>query len=178
MDYDNATSGLVATDVQAAVDELAARPAAGGWTDFYIKTSNQSFSSGTTRATVTDLVAPLQANSSYYFECILYVDGESVSGVRVGATVPSGATGSINGNYVDNYTSSVISDYGAKRGIAFNTDIDTAAAAIQYSGGMQIMAGIVTTSSTSGDLTIQAARQTSSGTLTVNSYSILKIKKI
>jgi hypothetical protein len=176
IDYDNATSGLVATDVQEAIDELAARPAAGGWTDFYIKTSDQSFSSGTTRATVTDLVAPLQANSSYYFECRLYLNGESVSGVRIGATVPSGATGSINGNYVDNYTTNIIADYGAKRGIAFNTDIDTTS--IQYNGGMQIMAGIVTTSSTSGDLTIQAARQTTSGTLTVNSYSILKIKKI
>jgi hypothetical protein len=101
VDYDNATSGLVATDVQAAVDELAARPAAGGWNDIVIKKTDQT---NTTSANDNTLLISVAANKEYYVHLTMIV---SPSAALTTFTFTAPASATFNGNI---------------RGIGANTD--------------------------------------------------------
>ena len=179
IDYDNATSGLTATDVQEAVDELAARPAS----SIIIagKNADQTFNSGTTRATITGLTASLEANSSYCFEVDMHIQNNSAAGIRLGATVPSGATGNLHTALTINLPVGLTPGNGVVNSdnASYNANIDFVNAVIyETTSAMCKMIGYVATSSTAGTLTIQGARQASAGSVVIRKGAILKLIKL
>jgi hypothetical protein len=179
VDYDNATSGLSATDVQEAIDEIAARPQAQGFNDVYGKAANQTFNSGTTRATISDLVAALEANSAYCYEADFMVQNNSGSGVRLGATVPAGASGTISAFVMGNQNSGHGNMTYIAGGIAYNTNIDFSDTEINSTPNAIVkMIGYVATGGTAGNLTIQGARQAAAGSLVIRQGALLKVKKL
>jgi hypothetical protein len=68
--YDNSTSGLAAIDVQAAIDEVAAKSTTGAWTTVK-KGTDQSRNSTTTLADDSTLKMPLAAGTRYHIRAVL-----------------------------------------------------------------------------------------------------------
>jgi hypothetical protein len=94
VDYDNATSGLVATDVQAAVDELAARPAPLGYDALIVKTADETLAGNGNNTLQNDdeLFFSVGANKTYFVELAAYCESTSSDGFKLDFTGPSGAT--------------------------------------------------------------------------------------
>lgn len=171
VDYDNATSGLVATDVQAAVDELAARAAGGGWTGISIL-STDTARANNTQTTVYSI--PVEANKTYAIEAVIFVDDAAGS---FSIQVPSGATAS--GNFAGNSMSGVNYIAGFMRNLE-NIDLTSTLTNLQNTSGYKtliIITGIVVVDVTAGDINLRFANG-GSGTLNVRKGSNIKIKDI
>ena len=172
VDYDNATSGLAATDVQAAVDELAARPAPLGW-DGVSGLATDLSKNNATFATLLSFSAA--ANKTYLVECI-YMVTNGGGGNKFQITVPASGTAdmSINADRND----------GTFNATTNQNIIDIAAASSQNltgsTGTRQLVTvqGIVTTSSTAGTVAIEVAQQSASGTTVFKAGASLKFKDI
>jgi hypothetical protein len=172
VDYDNATSGLVATDVQAAVDELAARPAPLGWDEVSGLATDLS-KNNTTFATLLSFSAA--ANKTYLVECIYFI-ANGLGANKFQITVPSGSTADMS--------LEIIQNLGSFSGSSIQILVDIAASSSQNlngsGGNRQIVTvqGIVTTSSTAGTVAIEVAQNTASGTTVFKAGATLKYKDI
>jgi hypothetical protein len=94
IDYDNTASGLAATEVQEAIDELAARPAAGGYEALIVKTADQTLTGNgnDTLQNDNELFFSVGANKTYLVELSAYCDSTSGDSFKIDFTGPSGAT--------------------------------------------------------------------------------------
>lgn len=182
--YDNATSGLLATEVQAAIDELAG--AGGG--DGYTAVKGQFASLAITNQTTpqdTDLTVALEASSEYFFELDLFYDHDGAqNNINSRITVPSGATGDYDraALYYSNTVSTTSFNREAVKDRVFGTtyvisnNVSLGAAATTHI----IIKGSVTTGVTAGDLKWQFAQVTSNGTSPVRLRrgSSMRVKKV
>jgi len=170
--YDNATSGLTATDVQEAVDELAARPVSGGWTGVTGRSTDLSKNNDTFETLVS--FAAL-ANKTYLVEAVYMVEN-GAGGNKFQITVPAGGSAELSINIIRNNAS-------------FNSTtiqilIDIAASSSQdlqgNTGTRQFITvqGIVTTVGTAGTVAIEVAQESASGTSEFKAGATLKYKDI
>lgn len=172
VDYDNATSGLAATDVQAAVDELAARPAPLGW-DGVSGLATDLSKNNTTFATLLSFSAA--ANRTYLVEC-MYMVSNGLGANKFQITVPASGTADMSLNIIQNT--------GGYSGSTLQLLIDIAAATSTNlngsSGARQFVTvqGIVTTAGTAGTVAIEVAQQSASGTTVFKAGASLKFKDI
>jgi hypothetical protein len=170
--YDNATSGLTATDVQEAVDELAARPTSGGWTGVTGRSTDLSKNNDTFESLVS--FAAL-ANKTYLVEAVYFINN-AAGGNKFQLTVPtSGAAG---------LTIHIITDTGSYSGATLDFRFDiTAASSQNFNGSITLqqqvtVQGIVTTSGTAGTVAIEVAQFSASGTSVFKAGATLKYKDI
>lgn len=172
--YDNSTSGLTATDVEGALDELAARPASGGWTGVAVESANRTRVSTTTFA-ADNLLFAAASNKSYAFEIVFMIQGNT-SGVntKVTVTAPSGATGDWQITSLNNSPT-----YSAPL-IQFSNAF---AASVQIASGATrnhvVIHGVVTTGITAGNVEFKWAQQSSNGSaMTIYKGANIKWKEI
>jgi hypothetical protein len=178
VDYDNATSGLSATDVQEAVDELAARPTSSGWNGILIKLADQ-VRVGDGNDTLNDdneLFFPVAANSTYYMEFDLIVSSGSPDGMKVQLDCPSGTTGEWQFmRYSNQTTANQI--VGTLFDQAINSEVS-----LGFSNGNYTVriVSIITTDSTAGTFKLRWAKNSTGngGDLNVRKYSSLKYRDI
>lgn len=171
--YDNTASGMAAINVKAALDELAARPASGGWTEIAGISSNVNMANNT-QTTVFSLA--LEANKTYLFECDIWVGDV---GGSMSFTVPSGAA--INGSFhaVSQVSSASFSGNIYQKTLN-NQNLTTTISPIVYTSGFKSfirIVGRITTGGTSGDCDVRFANG-GSGTLVVYMGSNIKIKDV
>lgn len=173
IDYDNSTSGLAATEVQEAIDELAARPSAGGWDGVAGVATDLAKASDTTFATLLSFSA--DANKTYLVECI-YMVSNGGGGNKFQITVPASGTAdmSINADRNDGTFTTTTNQNIIDIGAASSQNLNGS------SGTRQLVTvqGIVTTSSTAGTVAIEVAQQSASGTTTFKAGATLKYKDI
>lgn len=174
VDYDNAASGLAATDVQEAIDELAARPSAGGWDGINVLSSDVTFSSETYDDIITVAV---EANKTYLIEIDGYVIGTTSGKTRI--QIPSGA--SISGHFIGFSASENISFQNTQSRGDLDANLTSGVAVITNNinvpAFIRIIA-ILTVSTTSGNIIWDGARNTGSDSFTFKLGSNLKIKDI
>jgi hypothetical protein len=179
VDYDNATSGLVATDVQAAVDELAARPAAGGWNAIVVKELDENVT--TAMQDDDELFTSVAANKKYYVHLTFY---STASGsFEFDAPASSTFTGNISGIGSPSSTSWINTRSGGSQYInmivAPGRDLLTAQGPTGAGDAVRFITeihGVLTTSTTAG--TLQFRYGVTSGTTTIYAGSVLRIKDI
>jgi hypothetical protein len=172
IDYDNATSGLTATDVQEAIDELAATPVGDGWTGVTGRSTDLSKNNTTFESLVS--FAAL-ANKTYLVEAVYFINN-AAGGNKFQLTVPtSGAAG---------LTIHIITDTGSYSGATLDFRFDiTAASSQNFNGSITLqqqvtVQGIVTTAGTAGTVAIEVAQQSASGTTVFKAGATLKYKDI
>lgn len=170
--YDNTVSGMAATNVKSALDELAARPASGGWTGVAARSTDLSKNNTTFEELVSFAAA---AGKTYLIEC-MYMVVNSAGGNKFQITVPAGASADLSIGITRNdgaYNSTTIQNF-----------IDVAAASSQNLGGSTstrqfvTVQGIVTIAGNAGNVAIEVAQQSASGTTTFKAGASLKWKDI
>jgi hypothetical protein len=139
------------------------------------KSADQSVTSSTTLVNDTALVVPVASSATYIFWCMLYFEGGTLnsSDLKWGWTVPASTTMRYQAIYVS--PASVLNI--ARAG----TDASVLAAASNGAGNSQTMQmfGTALVSSTSGNLQLQWAQNTSNGTATiVHAGSVLFAQRI
>lgn len=170
--YDNTVSGMAATDVKAALDELAARPASAGWSGVTGRSSDLSKNNTTFEALVSFTA---EANKTYLVECI-YMVVNAAGGNKLQVTVPAAGAADLSINTL-------------RTDGTFNTStiqclIDVAAASSQNLNGstatrqLVTVQGIVTTGANAGTVAFEVAQQSASGTSVFKAGSSLKWKDI
>jgi hypothetical protein len=170
--YDNAVSGLTATDVQEAIDELAATPVGDGWTGVTGRSTDLSKDNDTFESLVS--FAAL-ANKTYLVEAVYYVSNGG-GGNKFQITVPSGGSADVSLMVQQTAVSFTAAN--------FKVIIDKAAAVDTNlegtSGERQIVQvqGIITISSTAGTVAIEVAQNSASGTTVFKAGASLKWKDI
>jgi hypothetical protein len=170
--YDNATSGLTATDVQEAVDELAARPLGGGWDGVEIRGTDLS-KNNTTFESLVSFAA--EANKTYAIR-VQYMVVNGNGGNKLQITVPAGGSA--------DFSISVPRSDASFNGTTIQGFVDIAAASSQNLGGttgtrqMVTITGIITIVGTAGTVDVQVAQQSASATSIFKSGAILEYKDI
>jgi hypothetical protein len=170
--YDNSTSGLAATDVEGALNELAARPASGGWTAIG-GTSTDVARTNNTQTTVYSVA--LEANKTYEIELTIFVDGASGS---MSLQVPSGA--SATGSVIIMSAWGSDSFGGNQMKALENRNLTSTISGLNYSGSYRTLVtivGVITTGGTAGNCNVRFANG-GSGTLNVRQGSNIKIKDV
>jgi hypothetical protein len=170
--YDNSVSGLTATDVQEAVDELAARPMSAGW-DGVTGRSTDLSKNNTTFASLVSFTAV--ANKTYLIEADILIVG-GAGGAKMQITVPSG--GSADLSIVSVQTQATMLAASAKTlvdiGAASSQNLEIATSRF----GMIKVTGIVVIVATAGTVAIEAAQHSASGTTVFKAGSNLKWKDV
>lgn len=173
VDYDNTTSGMTATDVQDAIDELAARPASGGWTGIAAESANRTRVS-TTTFTSDNLLFSGVAGKAYVFEIKFMIQG-NVAGVATKVTIaaPSGSTGDWQITALtDQGTTAALIQFGN----AFGASVQIAGSGYKNSVVIQ---GYILIGGTTGNVAFQWAQQSSNANpMTIYKGATLKWKDI
>src|SRR5262245_58148019 len=167
----------MAAPVYVAGQVLTAADCNGWFTGPYlIKGSDTSRSSNTTPTADPDLVMPVVANATYWWECRVVYNGgtNGSSDGQFGFSAPAGATGFYESlrNQVSGLTwgNALATSYGTQANVGTNGTGNP----ISYCA-----TGIVIVSSTAGNLSFFWAQNTSSGTATtVKAGSLLVGKRI
>ena len=127
-----------------------------------VKGSDQSVTSSTTLVGDTALFVPLAANGSYEVRCMINYEGgtRNSSDLKWGFSVPGGSTMRYSALFVGP---------GGSTNVQMLTGTSTNTAGSNGAGVIQAlqMTGSITTSSTAGNLQLQWAQGTSSGTATI-----------
>lgn len=160
------TGSIASTDVQAAIAEAASEGGGGGGSGItpYVKSGNQSWTSDTTLANVTDLVHAMLANEKFIFEILLFVSGGTTGDIKLSLTWPAGAAGKWG---VDGQGTAA---GGIESGSRFDTQTTsggTAALGTLAATNTVRLFGTIRNGANAGDLQLQAAQNTSNGTATV-----------
>jgi len=170
--YDNSGSGLLATQAQAALDELAVRPAANGWNGVVIRGADLSKNN----TTFESLIAfAAEANKTYAIR-VQYMVVNGGGGNKIQIVVPAGAS-------ADCSISVPCSD-ASFNGTTIQGFVDIAAASSQNLGGATgtrqfvTITGIITIVGTAGDVDIEVAQQSASGASVFKAGVILEWKDI
>lgn len=129
-----------------------------------IKTSTESVTSSVTVQNDDQLVVALAANSSYHVQASILYDGATAGDIRIAWTGPSGATinGQLTGNPFNNtgFTDCRILPYTAFAAEEQFGALGTGTTSVVFFNGL------VAIGSTAGNLQLQWAQGTSSGTAT------------
>jgi hypothetical protein len=145
---------------------------AGGWDKAYQVTTDQAISA-TALADVTDLVAAVGTVSSLYeFKATLYCSSPDTNGLEFGVNGPTGAT--VNANIFGATTTTAASGCNIQ---ALATKSATAFVAINGPGVVVIQGFMLTDSTHTGSLSIQADKKTS-GTGAVLKGSVLRFRQV
>ena len=140
-----------------------------------VKPSDESVTSSTTLQNDNDLVVAVSANASYLFYCYLDYEGGTggSSDLKFEWVVPSGAT----------LRFSLIGTDASNATLIATTKSDTTAYTLRSAGAATLqaatMVGTLVTSSSSGNLQLEWAQNTSSGTATkVHAQSFLSLWQV
>lgn len=155
--FDNSASSLTATDVQAAVEELAARPASGGWTGLAAKTSDTARSSDNTATDDPELKFTAEANKTYLVK-VEYYASFGAGDFRIDFSGPAGASGTYNYGQLTNNSSFSNGLTLAGNSIAIGTE---SGLNIPGTALMGHATAIITTDETAGDICFQWGQNTS-----------------
>lgn len=145
---------------------------AGAWDKLYTVAADRSFAT-TSLADVSDLVAAVSATSALYeFEASLYLNSPDTAGLEFGVNGPTGAT--VYATLFGSTTTTAATGCNIQ---ALNTKAPTAFCAIIDNGVLVIRGYMLTDSTHTGSLSIQADKKTS-GTGKVLKGSSLKIRRV
>ena len=140
------------------------------------KASDTSRSSTTSQTNDPDLIVAVAANAVYYFDLWLNYEGstQGSSDLKLGMAVPASATLKSSASYVNSSGGSVVEVY-------YNNGAAALVPGTNGAGNIRgfYMKGTVAISSTSGNVALSWAQNTSSGTATVlHAGSALKLRRI
>lgn len=141
-----------------------------------IKTADQSVTSSVTFVNDTELFVPIVAVGSYQFECFLYFEGGTAgaSDIKWRYIVPTGTTMRYTWTGWNNTGSVARSGDGQIAG-----DTPSSASAGAGNGHGVIMIGTIVAGVNAGNMQLQWAQNTSSGTATiVHAQSCLVLRRI
>lgn len=145
---------------------------AGAWDAVYQVASDRSFAT-TSLADVSDLVAAVSVTGALYeFKATLYLNSPDTNGMEFGVNGPTGAT--VNALLTGGTTTTAASSCNIA---ALNTAGVTAFCAINGNGVLTIQGFMLTDSSHTGNLSIQADKKTS-GTGKVLKGSVLRFRRV
>lgn len=120
---------------------------------------------------VTDLVLPLDANTTYRIEISLTMQCSTANGSRISVTFPSGATVNLNG-FIGNTAS-------ATKPCTLNSTAESATfAAVADTDMAVLIIGRIKTAGSSGNLQLKARSVTSGNTTRVMAESYIRATKI
>ena len=146
---------------------------AGASTAIGRKTSDQTFTSNTTLANITELVFAIAASEAWTFEFDIFVTGDKGGDAKIAVTVPAGAT------VIYSLDAVAISNNALPATRSYINTTNTGGTAMEFglvSTTQYILAkvrGIVVNGGTAGDVQIQGAQRASHATATnfrTNSY--------
>lgn len=131
--------------------------------------SDKSVTSSTTLAAVTGLSVPLAANTTYVWDGYFGYTAAEAGDLKVAFTAPSGATGSWSLHQLVSTSTGGTGDLDARRETTYGTSTTQVAGGSDSGSGQMacLPHGHVVTSSSTGNLTVYVAQNTSSATATV-----------
>jgi hypothetical protein len=137
------------------------------------KASNTARISTTTLTPDPDLTLPVEANSSYRFECMLYHDGAAAADFKWSFTAPSGSTGTYWISQLDSGAAATSADLNTWTTIS---GIPVAGTFAAVNPTMAMMTGVFQTAGTAGNFLLNWAQNVSTASnsqLRADSYMML-----
>jgi hypothetical protein len=130
---------------------------------------------GTAAQSVTTLVAPVGANSTWTFRCTLFVSNTAsdVGGFKVAVSIPTGATMKV---LVDGPTSAISTV--VRQLLTASATLSTAMGTTATTNFFCTLEGTVIVAGTAGNIQIQAAEGTATDDITIQSHSNLMAYKV
>jgi hypothetical protein len=176
--YDNTTSGLAATDVQGAIDELAAAPGGGAW-DGFVRLAETFSAAGTSGQNVPGMSFTPDASSLYEFEALALVSSAATTtGVQVGINLNSSASGgAINFLAQSNNTTAVFA-FASAAGITTAFVAPTTSPPPTNSTRLVTIKGLIRTNTTPNAIELHVRASNNSAVINVEADSVLRWKKI
>lgn len=130
------------------------------------KSLDESVTSSTTAQNDDTLVLAVRANSTYRFTCLVAYTGNPTGDIKIGFATPAGSIC----YWAGKGPSTADDGYGTVGASKHSASLDEAGATTSYAGSTSALAilveGVLIVGSTSGNLTLQWAQNTSNGTAT------------
>ncbi|MDH2429310.1 hypothetical protein [Sphaerisporangium sp. TRM90804] len=142
-----------------------------------VRSTNKSITSTTTAQNDDQLFLQVQANTDYWLEAFLIYDGATGGDIKIGWSVPSGATLEWTSNGLTDGATSTADDLWRRRRSAAQDEICGALGA--GTNAVAMPEGLLRVASTAGPLRLRWAQGASSATSTiVKSGSLLMVSRM